>query len=166
MRSIAGMTICLSCALVGVAIRPAAHGRSEGQAQGQAPAPGRGGQTPTNLQVLPKDLTTVQVTRIMRTFTVGLGVQCDHCHVSQQDRASDDKKEKKTARKMLQMVMAINDQYLKDVGEPPAAVMPPAPEAPPAPGALPALPAQKVTCYTCHRGATKPLTAPPAGGGY
>jgi len=25
---------------------------------------------------------------------------------------------------------------------------------------------QKVTCYTCHRGALKPLTAAPAGGGH
>jgi hypothetical protein len=24
----------------------------------------------------------------------------------------------------------------------------------------------KVTCFTCHRGALKPLTAPPAGGGH
>jgi cytochrome c peroxidase len=55
------------------------------------------------------------------------------------DFASDAKKEKVTARKMLVMVHRINEQDFgvkdfKDV---------------------------KVTCFTCHRGATKPLTAPP-----
>ena len=116
------------------------------QAQDPPPAGGRGGQAPRNLQVLPKDWTSQQVQQFMRTYvTTGLGVQCNHCHV--QDRSSDEKKEKVTARKMLQMLMAINDTHLKEVGTPPAA------------GTF------KVTCFTCHRGTLKPLTAPPAGGG-
>jgi hypothetical protein len=101
---------------------------------------------PKNLQVLPKDYTTQQVTAVMRTFTVGLGVQCTYCHV--QDRSSDENPKKGIGRKMLAMEMAINDQFLKDVGEPAPAGQ------------------NKVTCYTCHRGAEKPLTAPPSGGGY
>jgi hypothetical protein len=101
---------------------------------------------PKNLQVLPKDSTNQQVVTIMRTFTVGLGVQCTYCHV--QDRSSDENPKKLVARKMLAMEMAVNDQFLKDVGEPAPAGQ------------------SKVTCYTCHRGAEKPLTAPPAGGGY
>ncbi len=104
-------------------------------------------QAPTNLQVLPKDMTQQQVVAVMRTFTQGLGVMCDHCHVGgQADRAKDDKPEKATARKMIKMVMAINSDFLKDVGEPAPAGQ------------------QKVTCYTCHRGAVKPLTAPGGGG--
>lgn len=110
------------------------------------PARGRGGPAPSNLQVLPKDWTGQQVQQFMRTYvTTGLGVQCTHCHV--QNRASDEKKEKVAARKMLQMMMAINDTHLKEVGEPAAAGT------------------YKVTCFTCHRGTLKPLTAPPAGGG-
>jgi hypothetical protein len=102
---------------------------------------------PKNLQVLPKDSTGPQVTAVMRTFTQGLGVQCAYCHTGQ-DRSSDDNPKKGVARKMLAMEMAINGQFLKDVGEPAPAGQ------------------SKVTCYTCHRGAEKPLTAPPAGGGF
>lgn len=102
-------------------------------------------QGPHNLQVLPKDYTTQQVVTVMRTFTAGLGVQCNYCHVA--DRSADTNPNKGIARKMLTMSMAINDQFLKDVGTPAPAGQ------------------SKVTCYTCHRGAEKPLTAPPAGGG-
>jgi len=101
---------------------------------------------PKNLQVLPKDFTGQQVQAVMRTFTQGLGVQCTYCHVA--DRSSDENPKKLVGRKMLAMEMAINSQFLKDVGEPAPAGQ------------------NKVTCYTCHRGAEKPLTAPPAGGGF
>jgi hypothetical protein len=113
-------------------------------AQGQAAPQTR---TPQNLQVLPKDLTLQQVQQTMRGFVAALGVECTHCHVGgMQDRAKDDNPKKAIARKMLQMQMALNKD-LASVGEPAAA------------GAM------KVTCFTCHRGALKPLTAPPPGGG-
>ena len=114
-------------------------------AQGQATPQAR---TPQNLQVLPKDLTFQQVQQTMRTFTAALGVECTHCHVGgQQDRAKDDNPKKSVARQMLKMTMALNKD-LASVGEPAAA------------GAM------KVTCFTCHRGALKPLIAPPPGGGF
>ena len=116
---------------------------------------------PTNLKVLPRTLTRPEVTRIMRGFTQGLGVRCQHCHVgegndlSKFDFASDAKPTKETARKMLAMVMEINTTHLAGVGEPVIAAAPAA-----APGTAPA---PKVTCYTCHCGTTKPLiAAPPA----
>ena len=49
------------------------------------------------------------------------------------------------ARKMIQMTMDLN-KTLEAVGTPAADGAP------------------KVTCFTCHRGAAKPLTAPAAGG--
>ena len=117
-------------------------------AQGQTPPPAGQVRTPQNLQVLPKDLTFQQVQQTMRGFTAALGVECSHCHVGgQQERAKDDNPKKAIARKMLQMTAAINKDMLKDVGEPAAAGT------------------AKVTCFTCHRGAIKPLTAP-AGGGH
>ena len=99
-----------------------------------------------NLQVFPKDITRDQLIGNMKGFSQALGVRCVHCHVGEEgkplstfDFASDAKKEKVVARKMLTMVHRINSEDLgvkdfKDV---------------------------KVTCFTCHRGATKPLTAPP-----
>jgi hypothetical protein len=107
-----------------------------------------------NLKVLPKDIPRAQLTEIMQGFRMALGVECTHCHVSLQDRASDAKPTKLVARKMLQMTIAINTEHLKDAADPAAA---------PAAGAAAGAAAQKVTCYTCHRGALKPSTGP--GGG-
>jgi hypothetical protein len=72
----------------------------------------------------------------MRTFTSGLGQRCDFCHV-QGDFGADDKPQKVTARAMIAMTQQINTHF---------------------PGGD-----AKVTCYTCHHGAAKPLTAPPPG---
>ena len=129
--------------------------QAQGQAQGQGQAagqgqPGRqGGAPPQNLQVLPKDIPRQQLTALMRSFTGALGVECTHCHVGTiQERAKDDNPKKGIARKMIQMTAAINNESLKGIGDP-------APDG-----------AAKVTCFTCHRGAIKPLTAPPSGGGF
>src|ERR1043165_1097006 len=128
--------VTLFAAVIGVAVF--AQG---GPPQGQAAAP-------QNLQVLPKDMTRQQVTTKMRGMAAALGVECTHCHIGgQQDRAKDDNPKKAVARQMLKMTAAINNDLLKGVGE--------------------AAPAgtDKVTCFTCHRGAIKPLTGP-AGGGH
>jgi len=113
------------------------------------------GQLPTtftNLQVLPKDIPQRQLVDLMRSFSLGVGVRCEHCHVgegndlSKFDFSSDAKPAKATGRQMLRMLLAINDQWLAGVGTAPA------------PGT------RKVTCFTCHRGSTKPLTSDPAAG--
>ena len=100
-----------------------------------------------NLQVFPKDISRDQLMSNMKFFAQSLGVRCVHCHVGEEgkplstfDFASDAKPQKLVARKMLAMVHRINSEDLgvkdfKDV---------------------------KVTCFTCHRGLTKPLTALPA----
>jgi len=36
-----------------------------------------------NLQVLSEDMTPRQVIRVMREFSMGLGVRCEHCHVGE-----------------------------------------------------------------------------------
>jgi hypothetical protein len=87
---------------------------------------------PTNLKVL-KVTTRAEVVQIMRTFTAGLGVQCNFCHV-QGNFASDENPKKEIARHMLEMSHDINSKF-------PDGKM-------------------HVTCYTCHRGETEPKTAP------
>jgi hypothetical protein len=87
---------------------------------------------PTNLKVL-KATTRPEVVQIMRTFTAGLGTQCNYCHV-QGNNASDENPKKEIARHMIQMVQEINGKF-------PDGKM-------------------VVTCYTCHRGETQPKTAP------
>jgi hypothetical protein len=140
----------------------ARQGQQAWQAQGQDQQQGRAGgaQPPQNLKVLPKNWTRLQVMSVMRTFTGALGVQCTHCHAGTPpalNYASDEKPTKEAARKMIHMVMHINDEHLKGIG--PATVERSA-NAPPALGTP-----EKVTCFTCHRGQLKPATAPAAGGG-
>lgn len=101
---------------------------------------GRQGGAPTNLQVLPSDMTTQQVTAQMQNIRQALGVQCTHCHVGgPADRASDDKPQKTMARNMMRMVNNLNEMMGGTAEEP------------------------KVTCFTCHRGALKPAIAPDGG---
>src|SRR6516162_9976366 len=64
---------------------------------------------PQNLKVL-KVESGAEVGQIMRTFTAGLGVQCNYCHV-QGNFASDDNPKKETARHMIEMSMAINKNF-------------------------------------------------------
>ena len=111
-------------------------------AQDKAPDKGEKGRAPianpTNLKVL-KVATGSEVRQIMRTFTAGLGVQCNYCQV-QGNFASDDNPKKETARHMITMSQEINSKF-------PDGKM-------------------HVTCFTCHRGETEPKTAPepkPAG---
>jgi Photosynthetic reaction centre cytochrome C subunit len=93
----------------------------------------------TNLQVLPKDSSKSDLQATMRGFAFALNVRCPYCHVQKADMkmdfAADDKDPKKTARVMLQMVAAINHDYVSKIGKPPSV---------------------KVECATCHRGLTQP----------
>jgi hypothetical protein len=91
-----------------------------------------GGGPPKNLKIL----TAEEVRPAMGAFRVALGVQCSYCHV-QGDFASDENPKKNVARMMLGLVHDVNAKF---------------------PGEA----KQRVTCYTCHRGAAEPLTAPPA----
>ncbi len=120
------------------------------QAQGRG-----GGQPPKNLQVLPKEMSRQEVTAIMRTFALGLGVRCEYCHVPAADAtagggggfggappldyALDTKETKKVAREMLKMVTDINGKYLAALGRTIAD-------------------RDRVSCETCHHGLTKPRT--------
>ena len=94
-----------------------------------------GGGPPKNLKVLPAGTDRAAVVMVMRGFTAGLGVQCTYCHVQGQFD-SDDNPKKNVARMMLKMVGQINMNFPDGK--------------------------EHVTCYTCHRGAEMPLTAPPA----
>lgn len=97
-----------------------------------APAPPRF----QNLQVLPKDIPLEELKTIMKSQAQALGVDCAFCHV-RGNAASDDKKEKVTARSMMKMVKELNGSYFKDQKV-------------------------KLQCWTCHRGHEEPQVAPPA----
>src|SRR6185369_15322201 len=72
-----------------------------------------------NLKILSKKTTEEEMERIMATFNRALGVTCAYCHYTTKDSltytgvdfASDDKKEKIIARKMMKMSIALNKKY-------------------------------------------------------
>jgi hypothetical protein len=112
----------------------------------------------TNLQVLPKDIPKPELTSMMRGFAFALNVRCNYCHSPKKDGpgmdfASDEKETKKTARVMIQMVTAINHDYIAKLpAEAPAVGTSGTAET-----AAPTTPVQ-VQCVTCHHGLTEPRT--------
>ena len=105
---------------------------------------------PTNLQVLPKDLTGRQVRDIMEKWQGSLGVHCEFCHTAdpknvgpngrpRMDFANDSKPDKQIARIMYTMTQQINkDTISKAMDLDPDGMGSP------------------VTCGTCHRGNKMP----------
>ena len=83
---------------------------------------------PTNLKVLPKDMTGEQVHELMHKWEADLGAECSTCHAADANRkmpngrpalnfADDSKEEKNTARLMYRMMEDINKNYLSKVPE-------------------------------------------------
>jgi hypothetical protein len=91
-----------------------------------------------NIQVL-KGLPDSQLFLLMNFVADSLGVSCDHCHVKGEKNPQtgedtwlwerDDKKEKAVGRDMMRMVLELNRRFNREY---------------------------VVTCYTCHRGGTRP----------
>jgi hypothetical protein len=102
---------------------------------------------PSNLKVLPKDMTAQQVVAIMHNFESELGVECSYCHAKdpatgRNNFASDANPIKDLARTMMKMTHSINADYLTQLTDP--------------------KPEHGVECGTCHRGMAKPaLFVPP-----
>jgi outer membrane lipoprotein-sorting protein len=89
-----------------------------------------------NIKVL-KGVPADQIIPSMQFITASLGVECEYCHVRGEknlDFEKDDKKPKVTARKMMEMMFAINKDSFEGHRE--------------------------VTCYSCHRGAADPVGTP------
>lgn len=89
-----------------------------------------------NIKVL-KGVPADQILPTMQFITASLGVECEYCHVRDGQRLvfeKDDKKNKVTARLMMQMMFAINKDNFDGHRD--------------------------VTCYSCHRGAANPVAVP------
>ena len=102
----------------------------------------------TNLQLLNPETEKDRLVGTMKNWADGLGVRCNHCHVGPDnlqgmDFASDEKPQKRTARKMLEMSRVINRELMEEL--------------PIAEGRR----SMVVSCYTCHRGKPKPKNIPP-----
>jgi hypothetical protein len=96
---------------------------------------------PTNLKVLPKNISHKDLERVMGNWAQALGVRCNFCHArndetKKTDFASDAKPEKLMARKMYLMAGKINRKYFKADKK----------------DSLDMLALSSVNCYTCHHG--------------
>src|ERR1700751_5965937 len=124
--------------VVGMAALCLACGFVMGRAKAQPAARAQGEEKKAeeqfkNIQVL-KGVPAEQIFPTMQFITASLGVECDFCHV-QGAFEKDDKKPKQTARKMMEMMFAVNaDNFDRH---------------------------REVTCYTCHRGNADPVGMPP-----
>ena len=90
-----------------------------------------------NIQVL-KRIPVDEFLGTMGLFSAALSVCCAECHTgagTSNPKWEDDPPRKRTARRMLQMVSAINRDNFGG--------------------------RQVVTCWTCHRGSQSPLVTPP-----
>src|SRR3954468_18289138 len=90
-----------------------------------------------NIKVL-NGMPSDELIETMQAFRAALGGNCDICHVHTERGLvpeAEDKKEKQTARQMIMMVRAINQQNFNGRNE--------------------------VTCATCHNGHVDPVGIPP-----
>jgi Photosynthetic reaction centre cytochrome C subunit len=111
-------------------------------AQSATPRPPRGPRpNPTNIKVLPKDITGDDVIKLMRQYEGDLGVECEFCHArnpetKRNDFPSDANPVKDKARLMIKMTDDLNAKYLAQLSDHKSS--------------------DAVTCGTCHRGMSHP----------
>ena len=94
----------------------------------QGPASRTAAQAYKNIQIL-KNIPSTQLIPTMRFISTALGVECEFCHMG--DR-SVDTPNKNTARKMMTMMMSINNTSFNE--------------------------RMNVTCFTCHHGSSSPAS--------
>jgi photosynthetic reaction center cytochrome c subunit len=115
--------------LLGVAL-------ARGQA-GPEPKPPMAEEVFKNVQVL-KGISVSQFMETMGFFSASLGANCTYCHVEESGgswaRYADDNEHKRTARRMILMMSAINNANFGG--------------------------RRVVTCYSCHRGDERPKVTP------
>src|ERR1022692_3945983 len=126
-----GMIVLLAAGVVAMGVARASGGAP--QAGANTGGPKKAEEQFKNIQVL-KGIPADQLIPAMQFITASLGVECQFCHVEGAFE-KDDKKPKQTARKMMEMMFAINRDNFEGHRE--------------------------VTCYSCHRGSTGPIGTPP-----
>ncbi|HYL63147.1 MAG TPA: c-type cytochrome [Candidatus Methylomirabilis sp.] len=123
-----GLALATSLAIAGA--------QAQSGASPSAAPPKLAGEQFKNLKVL-KNVPADEIIPAMQFITASLGVECDYCHVREGQKLEpekDDKKTKQTARKMMEMMFAINKDNFEGH--------------------------RNVTCYSCHRGAADPVGTP------
>ena len=137
-----------AAAVAGVSVAWAQTAQPTPPASAPAAAPRGDPNAPANMKnrkVLPANITHRQLGQTMKSFALSLGVRCAYCHVGPEngplsafDFASDAKPHKNIARGMIRMADRINAELPKIADKD-----------------------SRISCYSCHRGATKPAVELP-----
>ena len=107
------LVVALSAAFFGArAQNPPQTAPSASASQDGAAAPKTASQQFKNIQVL-KDVPADQLIPAMQFISASLGVDCEYCHV-EHAFDKDDKKPKVTARKMMEMMITINNENFEN----------------------------------------------------
>src|SRR5580704_4487631 len=115
-----------------VAASRVAQGQAGSSTNTNTPSPKKTEEQFKNIQTL-KGIPADRLIPAMQFIAASLGVECEFCHVEGAFE-KDDKKPKLAARKMIEMMFAINKENFEGHRE--------------------------VTCYSCHRGSTDPVGTP------
>jgi photosynthetic reaction center cytochrome c subunit len=132
-RAVAIVGVIVFLGTVGIVIGRARAQSNTAPTGNNASAPKKAEEQFKNIQVL-KGLPADQLIPGMQFISASLGVECQFCHVEGAFE-KDDKRPKQTARKMMEMMFAINKNNFEGHRE--------------------------VTCFSCHRGSTDPVAIPP-----
>jgi hypothetical protein len=138
--------VILSCSLFGVGVSAISQSPASKGAGGQLSVRKLPHAKPTNLKVLPKNISGDDIDKLMHRYETDLGVPCGYCHeenpqTKEIDYASDENPVKETARFMIQMNNDINTKYLTQLGD--------------------RRYAEPFTCGNCHQGQIDPPTFGP-----
>ena len=136
MRSNPRSAVVVFCGLVVATSLVIVNAKAQSNTPSSTAAPKLAEEQFKNIQVL-KGVPADQLFPAMQFITASLGVECEYCHVRGEkglEFDKDDKKTKQTARKMMQMMFAINKDNFEGHRD--------------------------VTCYSCHRGAAEPVGTP------
>jgi hypothetical protein len=99
---------------------------------------------PTNLKVLPKNISHDDLEKVMKGFKTALGVKCDFCHTPRKDDpkkldfTSDENPKKDIARGMIKMTQKINKKYFHRKDKEGKLI--------------------NISCVSCHNGKEEPAT--------
>jgi hypothetical protein len=148
MRQLPSVLLAAAAAVAGISVAYAQTAPAPASPPAPAAAPRGNPDAPANMKnrkVLPANITHRELGQTMKSFSMSLGVRCAYCHVgpadgplSAFDFASDANPHKNIARGMIRMAMDINRELPKIADKD-----------------------SRISCYSCHRGATKPALAPP-----
>ena len=129
------VVVLIACGFVVGAVKPQSGGAPHDTAQtamNPPTGPKKAEEQFKNIKVL-KGVPAEQIIPTMQFISASLGVECDFCHVHNAFE-KDEKKSKQTARKMMEMMFAINKDNFEGHRE--------------------------VTCNSCHRGSAHPQAIP------